>query len=74
MYAKLIAAVVFVGAVGLGACVSHEAHVKSDAEACQVLGHGPGTQDYNVCMTALNKRRCEDRGNRDPMCQSPGSK
>lgn len=60
--------------VGLGACVSHEAHVRSDAEVCEKLGHGAGTPDYQVCMKALNARRCEDRSSRDPMCQGYNSK
>jgi hypothetical protein len=58
----------------LGACVSHEAHVRSDAEVCEKLGHAAGTADYQVCMKALNARRCEDRSSRDPMCQGYNSK
>ena len=74
MYGKLIAAAVVLGATALAGCMSHEAHVKSDAEVCQAMNHAPGGHDYDVCMRALNQRRCEDRSNRDPMCQSPGSK
>jgi hypothetical protein len=60
--------------ITLGACVSHEAHVRSDAEVCEKLGHPAGTADYQVCMKALNARRCEDRSSRDPMCQGYNSK
>jgi len=60
--------------VALTGCVSHEEHLKSDAEICRVLGHTEGTHDYATCMRALNKRRCEDRSNRDPMCQYAGAK
>lgn len=63
------------GAFGmLTGCVSHEDHIKSDAEICRVLGHAEGTHDYGTCMRALNKRRCEDRSNRDPVCQYAGAK
>jgi hypothetical protein len=74
MYLRLIEAVVVLATIGLAGCVSHEEHLKSDAEVCQLLGHFQGQHDYDVCMKALNKRRCEDRSNRDPMCQSAGSK
>ena len=63
-----------VGFVFLTGCVSHEEHLKSDAEICRILGHAEGTHDYGTCMRALNKRRCEDRSNRDPMCQYAGAK
>ena len=53
----------------LGGCTTHEEHLRSDAEVCGLLGHAPGTSEYDICMRALNKRRCEDRSNRDPMCQ-----
>lgn len=74
MYLRLIAATVALGTTGLVGCVSHEAHLKSDAEVCQLLGHSQGEHDYDTCMKALNKRRCEDRSNRDPMCQYAGAK
>jgi hypothetical protein len=74
MYAKLVAAAVLVGSTGVMGCVSHEAHLKSDTEVCQALGHSQGGHDYDTCMRALNQRRCEDRSNRDPMCQYAGAK
>ena len=58
----------------LAGCVSNEEHLKSDAEVCRILGHEEGTHDYGTCMRALNKRRCEDRSNRDPMFQYAGAK
>lgn len=74
MYWSILGAGLVLGFTTLAGCVSHEAHIRSDAEVCQALGHSPGTSDYGVCMRALNARRCEDRSNRDPMCQGYGSK
>jgi len=58
----------------LGGCVSHEQHLRSDAEVCAALGHAVATPEYQICMKALNARRCEDRTSRDPMCQYAGAK
>jgi hypothetical protein len=74
MYLKLIVGTVVLGSIVLAGCVSHEAHLKSDAEVCSLMGHPVGSHDYDVCMKALNQRRCEDRSSRDPMCQHPGAK
>jgi len=74
MCLRLIAVAVILATTGLAGCVSYEALLKSDAEDCQLLGHYPGGNDYAFCMKALNKRRCEDRSSRDPMCQYAGAK
>jgi hypothetical protein len=66
---SIVAATLAMG-VGLTGCTqSHEQHLRSDAEICDMMGHVQGSSEYAICMRALNKRRCEDRGNRDPMCQ-----
>jgi hypothetical protein len=67
---SIVAATLAVSVAGLAGCTqSHEQHLRSDAEICNMLGHPQGSSEYGICMRALNKRRCEDRGNRDPMCQ-----
>jgi hypothetical protein len=74
MVLKLLGGAVVLASMVLTGCVSHEAHLKSDAEVCSILGHPQGTHDYDICMKALNQRRCEDRSSRDPMCQYAGAK
>jgi hypothetical protein len=72
MVRLIVAAALTLGVAGLLGCTqnqSHEEHLRSDAEICNMLGHPQGTSEYGICMRALNKRRCEDRGSRDPMCQ-----
>jgi hypothetical protein len=71
---EMLSLLVFGLAIMLGGCVSHEQHLRSDAEVCKALGHTVATSEYQICMKALNARRCEDRTSRDPMCQYAGAK
>jgi hypothetical protein len=53
----------------LAGCAQHEQHLEQDAVTCRSMGHVPETPEFSNCMKELNKRRCEELGNRSPMCR-----